>query len=45
MLDKVYHSLWEAKRHLIANVIFLLLWLMPIGTCSYSEHGHVTKYS
>ena len=32
-------------RHLATNVIFLLLVLTPSGTCSFSELGHVNKYS
>ena len=33
------------KRHLAANVIFLLLLLTLFDPCSCSEHGHVNKYS
>ena len=38
-------AMGRGTRHLAANVIFLLLLLTPFGTCSFSEHGHVNKYS
>ena len=38
-------AMGRGTRHLVNNVKFLLLVLTPFGTCSFSELGHVNKYS
>ena len=38
-------AMGRGTRHPVNNVKVLLLVLTPSGTCSFSELGHVNKYS